>query len=182
MPKEQVTIIDRDVLKALSTDTRMDILKMLKDGKRMPSDVAKRLGKSDATIVEHLQTMMDAGLVKKATAPDKKWVFYSLTERGMGIVSNNSRQLVIILSISMLALGLGAGPMLWQLYSPAAYSIATNEQMLETVQDTAAKSVPVMYTPSVVNVSSALIALSVLGFAYYAHERSKVDKITEVMR
>ncbi|MBI2543357.1 MAG: winged helix-turn-helix transcriptional regulator [Candidatus Aenigmarchaeota archaeon] len=108
--EEPVTIVDREVLKVLSADTRMDILKELSQGDRTPSDLGKRLKKSDATVVEHLEVLIKAGLVKKIEQPGKKWIFYTLTERGEGIVSSKSRRLVIILGTSLLsgAIGLGA--------------------------------------------------------------------------
>lgn len=99
---DPVTIIDREVLKVLSADTRMDIIKELKEGARTPSFLSKRLRKSNATIVEHLDTLAKVGLVKKTMAPGKKWVFYSLTERGEGIVSTRNRRLIIILGVSLL--------------------------------------------------------------------------------
>jgi len=102
--EEPVTIIDRDVLKVISVDTRMDILKMLAHGDRNPSFISKQLHKSDATIVEHLEALQKAGLVRKVETPRRKWVFYTLTERGKGIISSKSRRLVIILGISLLSL------------------------------------------------------------------------------
>jgi uncharacterized secreted protein with C-terminal beta-propeller domain/DNA-binding HxlR family transcriptional regulator len=108
MADEPVTIIDRDVLKALSADTRMDILKALAEGRRMPSWVARRLGKSDATIVEHLKALERAGLVKRTSAPGKKWVFYSLTDRGEGIIGGKGRKLVIVIALSILVVFAGA--------------------------------------------------------------------------
>lgn len=102
--EEPVTIIDRDVLKVISVDTRMDILKILAEGERNPSFISKKLHKSDATIIEHLETLQKAGLVKKVETPGRKWVFYTLTERGRGIISSKSRRLVIILGISLFAL------------------------------------------------------------------------------
>jgi len=108
MADEPVTIIDRDVLKALSADTRMDILKALAEGRRMPSWVARKLGKSDATIVEHLKALERAGLVKRTSAPGKKWVFYSLTDRGEGIIGGKDRKLVIVIALSILVVFAGA--------------------------------------------------------------------------
>ena len=105
---EPVTIVDRDVLKVLSADTRMDILKELGQGSRTPSDLSKRLGKSNATIVEHLDTLVKVGLVKKIEQPGKKWIFYTLTEKGQGIITSKSRRLVIILAASFFALVGGA--------------------------------------------------------------------------
>ena len=108
MADEPVTIVDREVLKVLSADTRMDILKALSEGRRMPSFMAKKLGKSDATIVEHLKAMEKAGLVRKTSAPGRKWVFYSLTERGEGIIGGKGRKLVIVIALSILVVFTGA--------------------------------------------------------------------------
>ncbi|MEM7821365.1 MAG: winged helix-turn-helix domain-containing protein [Candidatus Aenigmatarchaeota archaeon] len=101
--EEPVTIVDREILKVLSVDTRMNILKELSKGKRTPSDLSKILNKSDATIVEHLDILAKSELVKKIEEPGKKWVFYTLTEKGYGIISSKSRKLVILLVSSILA-------------------------------------------------------------------------------
>jgi len=177
MPKEPVTIIDRDVLKVLSTDTRMDILKLLKEGERTPSFVAKKLGKSDATIVEHLQTMMDVGLVKKTSAPGKKWVFYSLTEKGEGIASSKTKNLVIILSTSLLAFGLGVGSMVGYLYNSSPMRSAALP-LMETTADTAqtfGKSASAF--PPFMVMSGSLIAFSVLGLSYYLYLKTKYGRM-----
>ncbi|MCX6820930.1 MAG: beta-propeller domain-containing protein [Candidatus Aenigmarchaeota archaeon] len=108
MSDEPVTIVDRDVLKVLSADTRVDILKALSEGKRMPSWVARKLGKSDATIVEHLKALEKAGLVHKTSAPGKRWVFYSLTDKGEGMVGRGNRRLVIVIALSILVVFAGA--------------------------------------------------------------------------
>jgi len=107
MTDEPVTIVDRNVLKVLSVDTRMDILKELSQGSRTPSDLSKKFGKSSSTIVEHLETLIKSGLVKKIEQPGKKWIYYTLTERGEGIVSSKSRRLVIILGVSLLSIAGG---------------------------------------------------------------------------
>jgi len=101
--EETVTIVDRNILKVLSGETRMDILKELSKGSRTPSDLGKMLGKMDSTIVEHLEALMKVGLVKKVEQPGKKWVFYTLTEKGDAILSKKSRNLVIILSVSIIS-------------------------------------------------------------------------------
>ncbi|MEK6862159.1 MAG: winged helix-turn-helix domain-containing protein [Nanoarchaeota archaeon] len=103
MQEEPVTIVDRSVLKVLSVDTRMDILKELSQGSRTPSDLSKKFGKSSSTIVEHLETLVKSGLVKKIEQPGRKWIYYTLTERGEGIVTSKSRRLVIILGVSLLS-------------------------------------------------------------------------------
>lgn len=179
MNEEPVTILDRNVLKVLSTDTRMDILKILSEGKRNPSFVAKRLGKRDATIVEHLKIMKEAGLVKKLSAPGKKWVFYSLTEKGKGIVSSKSRRLVIILSSSFISFGLGAGILATQFYisifsaKEAAPMLSRAPEMADAVSG-AVEVVPIITTRQILLYTAiGLIALSLVGFYFY--KKSKRD-------
>lgn len=178
--EEPVTIIDRDVLKALSVDTRMDILKILSEGDRTPSDISKKLNKSDATIVEHLESMVKAGLVKKVEQPGKKWVFYTLTERGKGIISSKSRRLIIILSTSLLAL-LGGAYTFIQPYAgtfqavgrdivPEAAPLAVNKTLGEGV-------VPqITLTPLYQYISLILIIVGALGLVYYMFQKTKFKK------
>ena len=63
------------LLKVLTSDTRRDILKILSNGYRNPSDLSRMLNKNKSTIVEHLDKMLDAGLVYKIEKPGKKWNF-----------------------------------------------------------------------------------------------------------
>ena len=77
---------DADVYRALSSDTRMNILNTLLEGERTPTDISSKLNKSKATIVEHLDKLREADLVEKIEVDGRKWVFYKLTPRGKSIV------------------------------------------------------------------------------------------------
>jgi len=167
--EEPVTIIDRDVLKVLSVDTRMDILKELSDGDRTPSDLGKRLNKSDSTIVEHLNALCKHGLVKRIEQPGKKWVFYTLTERGYGVVSSKSRRLVIILGTSVLAFFGGIYSLMQ--YSTRAGYLATKDVMQAPL---AGEGGPVVsLIPSYLQISAALFAISLICFGFYIYRKSK---------
>jgi Ca-activated chloride channel family protein len=74
--------------KTLSSDTRLDILKLLEDGEggRTPSFISEKLEKSKATISEHLDRLVEAQLVEKEEVEGRKWVFYRLTPKGKSIV------------------------------------------------------------------------------------------------
>lgn len=198
---EPVTIVDREVLKVLSTDTRMDIMKMLSEGGRTPSYVAKKLQKSDATIVEHLKVLQKAGLVKKTEAPGKKFVFYDLTERGRGIVSSKSRRLVIILSSSLISLGIGAGIIGTQLLnSMYAGSNALSGEVVQPllsrapeatdaalgsgVEEAAAKAIPtitqggcILSTPPFwMTFGGIMLAISLVGLGFYFYKKQKMEE------
>lgn len=179
MKEEAVTIVDRDVLKVLSADTRMDILKMLKEGDRTPSFVAKKLQKSDSTIVEHLKTLEKVNLVKKTSAPGKKWVFYSLTERGKGIIAGRSRRLVIILSTSIILMMVGIGSMAGQLYPQSSYErLATTEDgrvPSDEVEQTLTTNKAVgTQDDSVFYISVAMIVLSAAGIGFYFYKKTTI--------
>ena len=169
--EEPVTIIDRDVLKVISVDTRMDILKILSEGDRNPSFISKQLHKSDATIIEHLEALQKAGLVKKIETPGRKWVFYTLTERGKGIISSKSRRLVIILGISLLSLFGGIANLLvpsqftaQNFVEKAATSISQNV----TPAPTLATGVSTQSFPII---SIVLFAVFFVGTAYYLKKK-----------
>jgi DNA-binding transcriptional ArsR family regulator len=167
--EEPVTIIDRDVLKAISVDTRMDILKMLSEGDRTPSFIGKKLNKTDPTIVEHLDAMQKAGLVKKIETPGKKFVFYTLTERGHGIISSKSRRLIIILGISFLAL---SGGILNLLYSPFVSQTTLSENLpaAAPAMGNASKTIITIQQPFPW-LSVFLFIIFIIGMAYYIKKK-----------
>ncbi len=160
--EEPVTIVDREVLKVLSVDTRMDILKELSEGSRTPSDLSKKLKKSDSTIVEHLDTLVKAGLVKKIEQPGKKWIFYTLTDRGDGIISSKSRRLVIILITSLVSIV--GGFVSLSLYSTQRVIIASKAlgEMAQAPANTLSSTVS--YYPYI---SLALFVIGITGITFY---------------
>ncbi len=183
MEDEPVTIVDRNVLKVLSADTRMDIIKELSQGNRTPSDLSKRLKKSDATIVEHLEVLCKAGLVKKISQPGKKWIFYTLTERGEGIIASKSRKLVIILGTSILSGVAGLGTFGAYLFNQGAYYGAKTLSQTREVMPAVGKTAPVAaisQTPWFLYLSIALIAVSLVGLTIYMNLKSRTKVMYNV--
>ncbi|MCX8194782.1 MAG: winged helix-turn-helix domain-containing protein [Candidatus Micrarchaeota archaeon] len=74
--------IDSQTLKLLENQTRIGILRELSEADRIPTDLSIKLSKSKATIVEHLEALVEAGLVEKMEQQGKKFVFYRLTRKG----------------------------------------------------------------------------------------------------
>jgi DNA-binding transcriptional ArsR family regulator len=89
---------DRDLMKVLSSDTRLEILKVLGERQLTSSDLSRRLNKHKSTIVEHLQVLQAAGLVEKDEKPGRKWIFYSLTDEGREVVSPVPERRVKVIS------------------------------------------------------------------------------------
>ncbi len=90
--------LDRDVLKALSSDTRVDILKELSSRRYMQSELASSLSLSVPTIKEHLAALEKAGLVERHDE-GRKWKYYSLTSKGKGVVEPEGTRLWLVLGI-----------------------------------------------------------------------------------
>ena len=143
--EEPVTIVDKDILKVLSEETRINILKELSQGNRTPSDLGKKFGKSSSTILEHLNILLKAGLVSKIEQPSKKWVFYTLTDKGRSIVENKKRRLIILLSLTILVAVSGAFFSFIYYVSPDTFqyltSIDITKPMIEITSQAQAESV-----------------------------------------
>jgi DNA-binding transcriptional ArsR family regulator len=171
--EEPVTIVDKDILKVLAVDTRIEIMKQLQQGSRTPSDISKRLHKRDSTIVEHLDALVKAGLVKKVEQPGKKWVFYTLTEKGYGVMSSKSRRLIILLGTSVLALA--GGFMSLGTYASqsrgefASGPFAATEAISKAADATAtiATSAP----PAYLYLSIALLAGGAIGMGFFMMQK-----------
>ena len=99
--------IDRKTLKALAADTRLDILKSLGKRRKMPSELSKELNLATSTVVEHLDKLEDADLIKREET-GHKWIYYSLTDKGSALVKPRvPTNFVIILGICVLAVFIG---------------------------------------------------------------------------
>jgi DNA-binding transcriptional ArsR family regulator len=70
----------------MRNQTRAGIMGELKDADRIPTDLSLRLGKSKSSIVEHLDALVEAGLVERMQQPGKKFVYYRLTQKGRQIL------------------------------------------------------------------------------------------------
>jgi DNA-binding transcriptional ArsR family regulator len=75
-----------DELKIISSDTRLKILKELKDRPTTVSFLSKTLKKHVTTVSEHLDKLENAGLVERKQRNGGKFVFYNLTDKGKKII------------------------------------------------------------------------------------------------
>ena len=94
--------IDRKTLKALAADTRIEILKSLRSRRKTPSELSKELELASSTILEHLNKLENAGLIKREET-GHKWIYYNLTDKGESLVKPRYPvQFVIMLSLGLL--------------------------------------------------------------------------------
>jgi DNA-binding transcriptional ArsR family regulator len=134
-PGEDSITLDRKAFKALASETRVEILKRL-DGTQMTvSDLARDMDMNKATMFEHLEQLVEVGLVRKDTeedrattvktvgldapvqGPPKKWVYYRLTWKGKNVLHPERVKIAIMLSSIALALAI-AGLLYIAYFSP----------------------------------------------------------------
>ncbi|EHQ35158.1 ArsR/SmtB family transcription factor [Methanoplanus limicola] len=93
-------IIDKNIINSLSSDTRINVLKLLSVRKKTNSELSKDLSLQESTVHYHLKKMESAGLII-SKEDGHKWIYYELTPFGKAVTGsdNNSRFSIIISSI-----------------------------------------------------------------------------------
>jgi DNA-binding transcriptional ArsR family regulator len=98
-------IIDRPTLKAIAVDTRLDILKSLGQKQKTLSDLSKELNKNPSTLKEHLDILINVGLINKNNI--RKWKYYNLTFKGINLINpKETKALLSMVLSSVLTIGL----------------------------------------------------------------------------
>jgi len=88
--------LQKDVFKALASDTRIEILKLLGNRRHTQSEIAHYMNMSVPTIKEHLDAMDRAGLVKQVDE-GYKWKYFELTEKSKCILDPERKKVWILL-------------------------------------------------------------------------------------
>lgn len=97
-------VLDAEAFKALSSDTRLQILKALDARRLTVSELGRLLDLNKATVFEHLQQLAKADLVKKEDE-GRKWVYYKLTWKGKNVLHPENVQFMLLLGTSVLSVG-----------------------------------------------------------------------------
>ncbi|MBT4191746.1 MAG: winged helix-turn-helix transcriptional regulator [Candidatus Diapherotrites archaeon] len=82
---EDKVVLDERSFKALSADSRVNILKRLTERRMTLSELSHRLALKNSTIKEHCTILLNANLIKKIDE-GRKWKYYELTGKGKQIV------------------------------------------------------------------------------------------------
>lgn len=105
-------VIDKDTFKVLASETRLKILKAL-DGRKMNlSEIARATGLSKTTVLEHMNKLVEADLVKKMEREGHKWTYYKLSWKGSSLLHPDNTKIVITFCISMFLLFFGISQIL----------------------------------------------------------------------
>lgn len=91
--------LDREAFKVLASDTRIEMLKILAERKKTLTDLSQQMGLSPSTVKEHLDRLVDAGLIEYLDR-GTKWKYYVLTSKGKSVVKPVEAKIWIMLSAS----------------------------------------------------------------------------------
>src|SRR3989337_4032740 len=97
MPGPTKITLDQASFKALASDVRVGILKVLDERRQTVTDLSNLMGLSKPTLLDHLEKLQNAGLVKRIDE-GRKWIYYELTDKGKKILHPERVSIVVALS------------------------------------------------------------------------------------
>jgi len=86
--------------KALSSDNRVKILKMLNERKFTLTEISKKLGLTSPSSKQHLDILLKSQLVQLIDE-GRKWKYYELTRKGKDLIDAEERQTTVLLLLSV---------------------------------------------------------------------------------
>ncbi|MEM3422637.1 MAG: winged helix-turn-helix domain-containing protein [Candidatus Bilamarchaeaceae archaeon] len=99
MAEEKVSdaiVMDKKTFKSLTSETRLKILKLLKERNHTITEIAEKLGISKSSAKEHIEILVDGRLVEPVPSSNI-WKYYKLTKDGLKLVGGETPQSVVIL-------------------------------------------------------------------------------------
>jgi DNA-binding transcriptional ArsR family regulator len=99
---DQEIPLSKDVMKAVSEETRTSILHALERRPMTASEISRALGKHVTTIAQHMAMLEGSKLVERNARPGRKWVYYKLTKHADDIMHpKNYYKFVVILTAAV---------------------------------------------------------------------------------
>ncbi len=97
MPGPAKITLDQESFKALASEVRVDVLKRLDERRQTVTDLSNLLGLSKPTLLEHLEKLQAADLVKRVDE-GRKWIYYELSDKGRKVLHPERVSIVLALS------------------------------------------------------------------------------------
>ena len=167
--------LDFKSVKALSSPTRVKILKHVMESEATPTRLSNKLDKSKSTISSHLEKLKDAQLVERNEKEGRKRVVYTPTRKADTIVKGKERRVKFTLASSVISVFTGLGLIGASLHdfmslSSEKASEAPNAMMAtqEVTEDAARESTNLIdFSPEILLfVGLGLLSISFIGILY----------------
>ena len=106
LPGPSTITLDQESFKALASEVRVDILKKLDERRQTVTDLSGLLSLSKPTLLEHLEKLQAAGLVKRVDE-GRKWIYYELSQKGRKLLHPEKVAIVLALSTAVVLAAVG---------------------------------------------------------------------------
>jgi DNA-binding transcriptional ArsR family regulator len=128
--------------RALSSETRTGIIKLLSGRNHTLSELSKKLALAAPTVKQHLSVLEEAGLIQ-CIDEGRKWKYYSLTKKGRGILQPEApSNLFIVLGLSIIGMAVALYALLGRLAVPLAVTQREDALTAGTFNEIAREAVP----------------------------------------
>jgi DNA-binding transcriptional ArsR family regulator len=117
--------LDQESFRALASDVRIGILKRLDARRETVTDLSNLLALSKPTLLEHLEKLQSAGLVKRIDE-GRKWIYYELSDKGRKILHPERVAITLALASAIVLGAIGA------FYTLFAQSLVDTRRQLNT--------------------------------------------------
>ena len=154
--------LDQESFRALASDVRVEVLKRLDARRETVTDLSNLLGLSKPTLLEHLEKLQSAGLVKRIDEC-RKWIYYELTDKGRKILHPERVAITLALGAAVVLAAVGAFYLL--IAGSASYAGGpSNVTALPSRTDSAPVSSGILGVVLVLLSVSSVVAALVLRF------------------
>lgn len=117
--------LDAALIKVLASDSRRDILRLLKQRRMTLTELAAALDLKKATVLEHLKRLTDANLIKRID-DERLWVYYELTAPGKRVVNPGRTRFYLLMGVAAAALVLGGAATAAFLHEAPPHAFSTS--------------------------------------------------------
>src|SRR6267378_3370749 len=160
--------LDQESFRALASDVRVDVLKRLDARRETVTDLSNLLSLSKPTLLEHLEKLQSAGLVKRLDE-GRKWIYYELTDKGRKVLHPERVAITLALGVSVILAAIGA------FYLVLAGTVSYAGRDPATSAPSAMETLPA--SPGILGLVLVLLSLSFIGAAlalrFYGLRRRK---------
>lgn len=101
--------MDFKTVKALSSQTRIQILNCILERERTPTEISKDVNKSKSTVSSHLEKLLESELIVKNKEDGRKRVIYEPTNKAEHIVKGKEKKVRFSITSSIISTLAGFG-------------------------------------------------------------------------
>ena len=152
--------LDQESFRALASDVRVEVLKRLDARRETVTDLSNLLSLSKPTLLEHLEKLQSAGLVKRIDE-GRKWIYYELTDKGRKILHPERVAITLALGVAVVLAAIGA------LYLLLAGGVSYEGRAPSTAGPSLMETMPA--SPGILGLVFVLFSLCSVGAALALH-------------